>query len=77
MQGKNKITDIFAGSTDANVLVLTDDANGDALFLDDIFSASPVSVRQAAVWAEIPVQSRVRAAKSAKNRFMESGRFGS
>ena len=36
--GKNKIEDIFAGSTDANVLVLTDDTNGDALFLDDIYS---------------------------------------
>ena len=45
--GKNKITDIFAGSADANILALTDDANGDALFVDDIFSASPVSVRQA------------------------------
>ena len=39
LTGKNRITDIFNGSTDANLLVLTDDANGDALFADDIYSA--------------------------------------
>ena len=39
LTGKNIITDVFAGSTDANVLVLTDDTNGDALFLDDAFTA--------------------------------------
>ena len=39
--GKNKLTDIIEGSTDANVLLMTDDANGDALFVDDIYSASP------------------------------------
>ena len=39
LTGKNIITDVFAGSTDANVLVLTDDSNGDALFLDDAFTA--------------------------------------
>ncbi|MBO5695264.1 MAG: hypothetical protein J6S98_07660 [Lentisphaeria bacterium] len=38
LDGKNKIADIFTGSTDANILVLTDDANGDALFVDDIFT---------------------------------------
>ena len=39
LEGKNRISDIFIGSNDANVLVLTDSANGDALFVDDIFSA--------------------------------------
>ena len=39
LAGKNKIVDVFAGSDDANMLVLTDDACGDALFLDDIYSA--------------------------------------
>ena len=39
LSGKNQIADVFAGSTDANVLVLTDDSCGDALFLDDIFTA--------------------------------------
>ena len=39
LTGKNIVTDVFAGSTDANVLVLTDDTNGDALFLDDAFTA--------------------------------------
>ena len=37
--GKNKISDIFIGSNDDNILVLTDDANGDALFVDDIYTA--------------------------------------
>ena len=36
---KNKLADIFAGSDDANILVMTDDANGDALFLDDMYTA--------------------------------------
>ena len=36
--GKNNIADVFAGSEDASLLVLTDDANGDALFIDDIFT---------------------------------------
>ena len=39
LSGKNRITDVFAGSSDANILVLTDDANGDALFLDDVYTA--------------------------------------
>lgn len=45
---RNKICDVFTGSGDASVLLLTDDAwliepsgaCGDALFLDDIYSAS-------------------------------------
>ena len=41
LNGKNAVTDIFNGSDDANVLLLTDDANGDALFIDDIYSAFP------------------------------------
>ena len=47
LKGKNRLTDVFVGSEDANVLVLTDDTNGDALFLDDIFSDSPFPVQQA------------------------------
>ncbi|MDD3155716.1 MAG: hypothetical protein PHS41_12700 [Victivallaceae bacterium] len=38
LTGKNRIGDLFIGSGDANVLVLTDDATGDALFLDDIYT---------------------------------------
>ena len=41
LAGKNMISDIFDGSTDANILVMTDDENGDALFVDDIYSAFP------------------------------------
>ena len=52
LAGKNKIVDMFVGaysesSGEPSVLVLTDDANGDALFLDDIFSESPMAVQQA------------------------------
>ena len=39
LEGKNRITDIFKGSADASVLLLTDDSNGDALFVDDVYSA--------------------------------------
>ena len=41
LYGKNKLADIFEGSTDANILLMTDDANGDALFVDDIYTALP------------------------------------
>ncbi|MBQ9789700.1 MAG: AIDA repeat-containing protein, partial [Lentisphaeria bacterium] len=40
LKGKNKICDIFVGSSDNNILFLTNDQNGDALFIDDIYSAS-------------------------------------
>ena len=37
--GKNRIRDTFSGSdSDANILYLSDTANGDAFFLDDIYS---------------------------------------
>ena len=41
LYGKNRFADIFEGSDDANILLLTDGDNGDALFVDDIYSASP------------------------------------
>ena len=41
LNGRNCIEDIFAGSDDASILLLTDDTNGDALFIDDIYSAFP------------------------------------
>lgn len=46
LKGKNKFTNIFEGGTDANILILTDTENGDAVFADDIYSASPVSAPQ-------------------------------
>ena len=39
LAGKNRIADLFEGSADANVLLLTDDEGGDALFVDDIYTA--------------------------------------
>ena len=44
LSGKNRLADIFEGSTDANILVMTDDAYGDALFVDDIYTALPEGV---------------------------------
>lgn len=41
LEGKNRIANVFRGSDDASILFLSDDANGDALALDDIFTARP------------------------------------
>ena len=46
LTGKNKITDIFVGANDANILLMTDDSNGDALFVDDIYTALPGTVAE-------------------------------
>ena len=46
LTGKNKLADIFEGSSDANILLMTDDANGDALFVDDIYTALPGTVAE-------------------------------
>jgi len=43
---KNCFCDLFAGSQDANVLCLTDDANGDAIFLDDIYTDLPGTIQE-------------------------------
>ena len=45
LTGKNKISDIYSGSDDSTLLILTDDANGDALFIDDIYTALGEQVR--------------------------------
>ena len=37
--GKNRISDVFDGSEDSNILVMTDDVNGDALFVEDIYTS--------------------------------------
>ena len=44
--GKNKLADVIEGSTDANILLMTDDDNGDTLFVDDIYTALPGSVSE-------------------------------
>ena len=42
LEGKNKIADIFNGTAqNTSILLLTDDANGDALFVDDIYTELP------------------------------------
>ena len=52
LAGKNKLAAIYTGSSDANVLVMTDDANGDALFLDDIYT-SPGNQARVSMISEI------------------------
>ena len=46
LQGKNRIANVFRGSDDASVLFLSDSGNGDALELDDIFTALPDGVSE-------------------------------
>jgi Ca2+-binding RTX toxin-like protein len=42
LDGKNRLADVFVGaSEDANILLLTDDANGDSLFVDDLYTELP------------------------------------
>ena len=41
LEGKNRIANVFRGSDDASILFLSDDADGDALALDDVFTALP------------------------------------
>ena len=41
LHGKNRFSDLFDGNGSRNILYLTDDSNGDALFLDDVFSDMP------------------------------------
>jgi len=44
LYGKNRLADIFEGSTDANILLMTNDENGDALFVEDIYTALPAEL---------------------------------
>ncbi|MCQ2380175.1 MAG: hypothetical protein MJ025_04560 [Victivallaceae bacterium] len=40
LSGKNRISSIFEVSPEDNILVLTDDEHGDALFVDDVYTVS-------------------------------------
>ena len=44
--GKGRIQNLFFGSTDPNVLCLTDGENGDAIFVDDVYTELPESVAE-------------------------------
>ena len=48
LAGKNRICDLFSGSDAPSALYLTDSSNGDALFIDDIYSALPEGTEQQA-----------------------------
>ena len=53
LKGRNQIGDLYFGSDDASILLLTDDANGDVFFLDDIYSAFPEGMDAQARFAKI------------------------
>ena len=42
--GKGRIQNLFFGSSDPNVLCLTDGDNGDAIFVDDVYTDSPEDI---------------------------------
>ena len=44
--GKGKIQNLFFGSSDPNILFLTDSENGDALFLDDVYTDLPEGIEE-------------------------------
>ncbi|MBR4254126.1 MAG: AIDA repeat-containing protein [Lentisphaeria bacterium] len=44
--GKGRIRDLFFGSADPSTLFLTDSENGDALFLDDVFTGLPEEIKE-------------------------------
>jgi len=44
--GKGRIQNLFFGSTDPNVLCLTDADNGDAIFVDDIYTELPEGIEE-------------------------------
>ena len=44
--GKGRIQDLFFGSADPSTLCLTDSENGDALFLDDVYTGLPKEIEE-------------------------------
>ncbi len=46
LYGKNKLADIIEGSDDTNILLMSDDENGDSLFVDDIYTDLPGSIAE-------------------------------
>lgn len=44
--GKGRIQDLFFGSVDPAILCLTDSENGDALFLDDVYTVLPDEIEE-------------------------------
>ena len=45
-RGKGRIRNLFFGSADPNVLCLTDGENGDAIFVDDVYTELPETVAE-------------------------------
>ncbi len=53
LAGKNKIADVFNACEDKNILYLTDTGNGDALFVEDMYTENPGSGARVAQIDEI------------------------
>ena len=45
LSGKNRFSTVFTGGADATILLLTDDAKGDAFFLDDVYTPNGSDAR--------------------------------
>ena len=45
-KGKGRIQNLFFGSADVSMLYLTDSENGDALFVDDVYTGSPEGIAE-------------------------------
>ncbi len=45
-KGKGRIQNLFFGSADVSTLYLTDSENGDALFVDDVYTGSPEGIAE-------------------------------
>ena len=45
-RGKGRIQNLYFGSADPNVMCLTDKENGDAIFLDDIYTERPEEIEE-------------------------------
>ena len=45
-KGKGRIQNLFFGSADPNVLCLTDGENGDAIFVDDVYTELPKEIEE-------------------------------
>jgi len=46
IDGKSRFHDLFFGSTDPNILYLTDGENGDAIFIEDVYTVLPETVEE-------------------------------
>ena len=73
--GKGRIQNLFFGSSDPNVLCLTDGENGDAIFVDDVYTELPESIAEAGQVARLYKIQEIRAGAGNDIVDMTSQRF--